>query len=365
MLWLNAYFMEWPKEYMLFSVNAPVALSGGHLAFSMGITAFVADISKPHQRSFRMAMMHLSRVFGKPFGTQMGKYLYFTGGYLCVIGATVLGRILGFTFLLVRLELFKWKPNNENVSTDAKHPKPKTQLKHHALSPMHIVDSLKTACKERPNNKRFYLWIYLMVMIAIVLPFFGESTIGYNYVMTRYNWGPAEYSDFTTTTEIIDIVAQCFFIPLLGVVKIRDSVLIPFLLSTIIARDLIKAFAVESWMYYLGSSVSGLAGFSFAASRSIVSMCVEPDELGKVFALLSSMESIVPIGMSQAYASMWAATSESGSPGVGTVFMVSAALCCIAFVLSIVSLIKLKGNAVGDLNETQIFKPIYRLVYNN
>ena len=73
MLWLNVYFMEWPKEYMLFSVNAPIALAGGHLAFTMGINAFIADISKPNQRSFRMAMLYFFSSLSRPFGTQMGK----------------------------------------------------------------------------------------------------------------------------------------------------------------------------------------------------------------------------------------------------------------------------------------------------
>ena len=53
-----------------------VALSGGHLAFAMGINAFIADISSPEQRSFRMAMMYFVSSLGRPIGTQMGAYLY-------------------------------------------------------------------------------------------------------------------------------------------------------------------------------------------------------------------------------------------------------------------------------------------------
>ena len=50
---LNSYFMSWPKEYLLFSVNLPVAISGGHISFSMGIASFITDISSPEQRTFR------------------------------------------------------------------------------------------------------------------------------------------------------------------------------------------------------------------------------------------------------------------------------------------------------------------------
>ena len=30
---LNAYFISWPKEFLLFTVNLPCALAGGHITF--------------------------------------------------------------------------------------------------------------------------------------------------------------------------------------------------------------------------------------------------------------------------------------------------------------------------------------------
>ena len=58
-------------------------------------------------------------------------------------------------------------------------------------------------------------------------------------------------------------------------------------------------FAVEWWMMYLGSSVDLLASYSFSAIRSSCTKCVELDEVGKVLALLYSVESIIPIFMTQ------------------------------------------------------------------
>ena len=50
---------------------------------------------------------------------------------------------------------------------------------------------------------------------------------------------------------------------------------------------------------YLGSSVDLLASYSFSAIRSSCTKCVELDEVGKVLALLYSVESIIPIFMTQ------------------------------------------------------------------
>ena len=90
---LNAHFMSWPKEFLLFSVNLPVALSGGYITYrlapkyslpscvlcenlphsnlSMGIAAFITEISTPEQRTFRLAMIHFVSSLGSPIGTKV------------------------------------------------------------------------------------------------------------------------------------------------------------------------------------------------------------------------------------------------------------------------------------------------------
>jgi len=354
MLLLNAYFIEWPKEYLLFSVCLPVALSGGGLAYSMGMNAFIADISSPEQRSFRMAMMQFVKTIGRPFGVQAGAYLYDKGGYVCVFSATLIGRILSFVFLVVRLEMFNWKSKHLQEKEQKN-----TSKRHHPLSPRHIIDSIKVSFKKRTNGKRFYLWVYLLVHFNVILPFYGESVIGYNYVRTRYNWEVQDYSNFITLSEIFDIVGQSICIPLLGIFSIRDSLIVPFLLSCIIIRDFVKGFGEAPWMFYFGSAINIMCGYSFSACRSIVSKCVDSDEIGKVFALLASLESLVPIGMSQVYASIWDATQDLGSPLVGTVFYLSGTLTTVALLVSILSLLRLNGKAIADLDDTPLKNPKY------
>ena len=87
-----------------------MAISGGYLAFQMGLNAFISDISTPEQRSFRLAVMHFIASAGWPVGTILGATLFQQGGYRCVLSATLLGRVLGAAFLIGRLELFKWRP---------------------------------------------------------------------------------------------------------------------------------------------------------------------------------------------------------------------------------------------------------------
>ena len=123
-------------------------------------------------------------------------------------------------------------------------------------------------------------------------------------------------------------------------------------------------------MMYLGSSVDLLASYAFSAIRSSCTKCVELDEVGKVLALLYSVESIIPIFMTQVssqshcpqyvqclmlqiYASLWKATSAVPGIGetlwVGSFFFLSASLTVFSFLLSMMAWWKLKGRDINDL----------------
>ena len=145
--------------------------------------------------------------------------------------------------------------------------------------------------------------------------YIGESAVGFNYVRTRFGWGFVEYSKYNSICNIIDLVGQGILIPLIGYMGIRDTNIIPLLIAATIVRHLIKGLAYNPWMLYLGSAVDLMGGYTFSAAKSAASKCVDINELGKVFALLYSVESIVPMAMTQLYASLWKATS--GVPGIG------------------------------------------------
>ncbi len=144
--------------------------------------------------------------------------------------------------------------------------------------------------------------------------------------------------------------------------QIPDSIIIPVLLVLLFARHVIRGLALYPWLLYLASVVDIMGGYAFSATRSSISKCVDRDELGKVFAILASLESLVPIGMSQAYASLWKATSGLGPYLVGSCYFLSAGLTLVAGGLSVVGAVMLRGRDLGDAGaEGRIVRPTYRL----
>jgi len=288
---------------------------------------------------------------GSPIGTQLGKYLFDKGSFLCVSSATFLFKIVCFILFVIRLEIFY---RNKDIQKKMEENKVVGSKKVHPLSLSHIKESFIVVTRSRKNNKRFYLILYTLIIFAGHLSFEGERSVSYNYVRTRYGWEVDEYSDYSTVTHIIDSAGQVIVIPLINYFELSSSNLVPILMFTVTARHLIKALAVDSWMLYLSSTVDFVGTYSFTLSRALATNCVETVELGKTFALLSSIDSLTPIGLSQLYTSIWKATSDLGAPLVGTCFFVSTGLSLIALFLSCVGMCKLRGKDTADLSDEKL-----------
>jgi hypothetical protein len=91
----------------------------------------------------------------------------------------------------------------------------------------------------------------------------------------------------------------------------------------------------------------------------------EPTLSHQVFALLYSIESLVPILMTQVYASLWAATSTVPGIGetywVGSCFFLSAILTTSALALSLMGWCHLGGKDISELDKAEPAQPSYRM----
>ena len=145
----------------------------------------------------------------------------------------------------------------------------------------------------------------MCITIFTILPFFGEFTIAYSYVKVRYNWGVDEYSTYSSIVSAVGIIGQAVFIPLVALLKINEAWIMTIVYISTMARHLLQGLANESWMFYLGSLVDIVGSYASSINRAMLSTCVAPTELGKVYALLSAFDSLLPIGVSQGYTTIF------------------------------------------------------------
>ena len=86
---------------------------------------------------------------------------------------------------------------------------------------------------------------------------------------------------------------------------ISVSKVLVFLFTSFLARFLIKAFAVDPWMYYLGGLVDIISTYSFSILKAMTVLCVSPNELGKINAVLAALEGLLPVLGVYGYTSLW------------------------------------------------------------
>ena len=58
----------------------------------------------------------------------------------------------------------------------------------------------------------------------------------------------------------------------------------------------VRGMATEPWIFYLSTIVDFGTSIVSPPIRAQITHCVEPHELGKIFAMLASVESLIPIG---------------------------------------------------------------------
>jgi len=78
----------------------------------------------------------------------------------------------------------------------------------HPFSPQHIKDALKVTFKKRPFPNRKYLLILMAMMVIQSAPFYGEHSIAFLFVRTKFDWDYKEYSKYSSIVSALSIAGS-------------------------------------------------------------------------------------------------------------------------------------------------------------
>ena len=188
------------------------------------------------------------------------------------------------------------------------------------VHPRHVIESLKVTFKPRPGHRRTYLIVMMFTMLMNMMPYIGESAFQFPYVKRLFSWGVTDYSWYLTTCTLISSAAMLVFFPIFHRLRTTDNTVIIISCLSQIAAGLIRGFSTEVWHFYASAFVDMGTALVSPPIRAQLSHCVEPHELGKVFAMLASVESAVPIIGTQIYTSLYSATKLLEYPGPGACY---------------------------------------------
>ena len=239
----------------------------------------------------------------QPAGGPIGAWLLESGGYICVFAASLFVMLLAYMYMILRL----W-----NFQEELEEKESLSFL--NMIHPRHVKESLQVIFKPRPNHKRTYLIVMMSVMLLNQMPYIGESAFQFLYVKRIFSWGVSEYSWYKTTASLVASVSMFLLFPIFHKFKTNDNMIIILSCFSQIGGAFIRGMSTETWTFYLSTIVDFGTSIVAPPVRAQISHCVEPHELGKIFAMLASVESLNPIIATNMYTRIYNATRELAYP---------------------------------------------------
>ena len=250
-----------------------------------------------------MAILSFSYHMSIPISAPIGAWLFSIGGYVYVFGVSLGFMAFAYLYMAIRLWNFQEKlKRNEKLSFSS------------LMHPRHVKDSFVASFKGRPDHKRTYLLIMLSVMLLNMMPSIGERAYQYLFVKRIFAWAVTDYSWYMTVANLVSSLAMFLLFPLFHRFKINDNFIIMISCTSQIGGALLRGLSTHPWMFYLSTFVDFGTSIVSPPIRAQISHCVEPHELGKIFAMLASIESLIPIIGTNMYTNIYKATRELAYP---------------------------------------------------
>lgn len=140
----------------------------------------------------------------------------------------------------------------------------------------------------------------------------GSVTLCYLFMREKFNWLIDDYNNYAATNVIAQIVGNLIGTYILQkMFGISDIIiaLIAFLSSMV--EYIIDGVAMYSWQIYFGTIVSLLKGIATPMCRSLIANIVPATEIGKVYSMTTSIESLTPIAAAPLYVMIFNQTIET------------------------------------------------------
>ena len=198
-----------------------------------------------------------------------------------------------------------------------------------------MIDCLKTIFRKREDKKRLYLLSMMVLIVTHMMATQAEQYCQFLFTKRQFQWEMDTYSYYTTMDTIAASLGLMLFTPLFHHFNVHDNIILLISSVSLISAQMIRAFAQNEAVFF-GSVAADFGSSMFMAPiRAQMTRCIPIEENGKVFAMLASLECLVPILGSAIFTNLYNATSQLDYPWVGSFYFGSSAIVLLGIFLGI------------------------------
>uniref|UniRef100_A0A1Q3FGF0 Putative transporter add1 major facilitator superfamily n=1 Tax=Culex tarsalis TaxID=7177 RepID=A0A1Q3FGF0_CULTA len=274
-----------PWYYILAYI--PAALSGGNCALITGVFCYITDVTSEQNRAVKMGVLEAAIFGGLLLGTLSSSYILQWTNATTVFGVAASGILVGILYIALYIE--------ESIRPHELMDSSTSRLREIFRFEL-VADLFHTCFKRRPNFDRVIVWLVIAALGASIFAMEGTGTVYFLFLRERFGWTVKEFSFYDATAILFMIVGN--LVGMYGIKKllgVSESILAAIGFSCYAIHSGIVAVAYEPWHLYLAIVISMMKGIAGPMGRAVISKTVPPNDIGKIFSLTTSIESLTPL----------------------------------------------------------------------
>ncbi|XP_017044551.1 proton-coupled folate transporter [Drosophila ficusphila] len=285
-----------PWWFLLSSV--PSVFSGGTCALITILYCHVSDVATEDRRAMRMVTMEAALGLGMMAGSVASGSIY------AATGASTLFILVGSIISIAVIYVYFFVPESlksEDIQTGSR------------IREFFRLDLVKvlvrTCIKKRENYDRAIIWFVMMSLTLCVFAMEGENTVNYMFMRKQFDFTVQDYSTFNAARVVIQVVGSAFAMILLRRLLGMSTIVMTLIaFACCVLESTVRATAVYGSEMYLALVLGMMRGVMSPMCKAILSHVTPTSELGKIFSLTTSLQSISPLGAAPMYTAVYQAT---------------------------------------------------------
>ena len=296
-----AFIDTLPLEF--FYLNKISAYFGGYAVYFLGIFVYGTTVTKPEERAYRLSRLDGMFTLSHIVGTSLSPYIFDYMGYF---GNFILSSVF-FALAIIHLVLFVKEPIDTkpatSLPTDPNDPmsidlKLISKVKQFLINA--IIIPLKGMKDVVTKNRKSTVKLLITLQLLCYFLYMFTSQINrliYLYMLLVFDgFTGKDYAHLSVAMSVLRAIFLLFVMPVIsGKLKVHDALLVTVMVSFEVVAGIIKPFSTTLWQFCLAYGLGTIGYCKFGILRSLLSKCIEPDEVGKVFSLLAVISAVAPM----------------------------------------------------------------------
>jgi len=250
---------------------------------NMAVNSYVVDITAMDKRTKKLgtlaAMQFIGMFIGSLFGGLMIDCTSVLTSYCCVSFMNALVVVLALVILRETVHA----EDNRDIFPCRTFCRSK-----------HVTESLQVMTKKRSGNTRRCLLSLFVVLLLHQTCRTGLTDVTLLYTeKSPLSWPTSWFGYLSAVDNASMGFVLLVFLPILSnVLKISDASISVIGLACACIRFVVMAWSNETWMVWVAVVIGSIGGIINSPVRSLLSKMVHEDEVGKMFSLLGSGETM-------------------------------------------------------------------------